>query len=175
MKADHEYSTTYDVIGDYYYTGEHLLFGNRIPPSEKQFLERPFQAISFKFERGVDETKKNEINEDSIESILERRKNRPPPDFDKWEPNLKQKINKDLYYPLPKPYEPKDHLKNSRPVYIVEPETIPLTTYQRSYENFLVPYYKHKRYYNLRYPFYNDYIMNPKRPNYHEVCKSSKY
>ena len=176
MKADHEYSTTYDVIGDYYYTGEHLLFGNRIPPSDNQFLERPFQAVSFKFQRGGDEISKNEnSNLESIESILERRRNRPGPDFDKWEPDLKQKINKDLYYPLPKPYEPKDYLKNSRPVYIIEPEVPPPTTYLRSYENFLVPYYKRQRYYNTRYPFYNEYIMNPKRPNYHELTKSSKF
>ena len=66
-------------------------------------------------------------------------------------------------------------MKNSRPVYILEPETLPLTTYQRSYENFLVPYYKRVRYYNTRYPFYNEYIMNPKRPNYHELTKSSKF
>ena len=74
MKADHEYSTTYDVIGDYYYTGDHLLFGNRIPPSEKQFLERPFQAISFKFERGIDETKKMKLMKIVLKVFLKEEK-----------------------------------------------------------------------------------------------------
>ena len=171
MKAEHPFATSYDVIGDYYYKGEHLLFGNRIPPFENKHLEEPFQRISFKFPDG------NIIKADedgSLEKAIElRRRRRAGPDFDKWEPNFKQRINKDLYWPKDKPWRPKipSYLKNSIPVFVPEPEVRPITTYQRSYQNFLVPYYKNKDDGNRKFPFYDEFIMNPKRPNYHEIVK----
>ncbi len=174
MKAEHPFSTSYDVIGDYYYKGEHLLFGNRIPPFENKHLEIPFQRISFKFpQEGI--VKGEENDDGSLERAIEmRRRRRAPPDFDKWEPQFKQRINKDLYWPRDKPWKPKipNYLKNSTPVYVPEPEVRPLTTYQVSYQNFIVPYYKNKGDGDKKFPFYDEFIRNPKRPNYHEIMKS---